>query len=80
MNNNYRKIKLLVLGVSLLGLVACTSSIDDVVNAVTGECLQTNEFCDSSYVSGTYGVNSLPCCGNTDSCTTEAGRSSPTCN
>ena len=78
MNKNYRKNMFLFFVVSSLGLAGCPS--DEVVSSITGECLQTNEFCDSSYVSGAYGVNSLPCCGNTDSCTTNAGASRPTCN
>ena len=70
----------LVLGVSSLGLVACTGSVDDIINAVNDECLTTGEFCDTAYKEGTYGNSSISCCGSINTCTTRAGDSRPTCN
>ena len=81
MNKYYRKIMLLVLGAFSLGLVACTSAIDDVVNAVTGECLSHGENCSSSYIQSEYGVNSLGCCVSGDVCQNQFSYSTvPTCN
>ena len=81
MNINYRKIMFLVLGVSSLGLVACTSAIDDVVNGITGECLSHGENCSTSYIQSEYGVSSLSCCTSGDVCQKQFSYSTQvTCN
>ena len=58
----------LVLGVSSLGLVACGSAVDGLVNEITGECLSHGENCSSSYIQSEYGVSSLGCCTSGDVC------------